>query len=78
MEKHDCNRVATAASAVSTLSNRAHPNLKKALLGAMVTVPGLAAALEEGDNDLDLAAWREDLVEPPEARGRPGRYLVPK
>jgi len=36
---------------VATL--RENPKLKTALLGAMVTVPGVAAALEAGDNDMD-------------------------
>ena len=36
-----------------TASLRANPKLKTALLGAMVTLPGVAAALESGDDDLD-------------------------
>lgn len=34
---------------------RDNPKLKTALLGAMVTVPGLASALEAGDDDMDTA-----------------------
>ena len=36
-----------------TASLRANPKLKTALLGAMVTLPGVAAALESGEDDLD-------------------------
>tara|TARA_R110002012_G_C11506228_1_gene597897 strand:+ start:221 stop:928 length:708 start_codon:yes stop_codon:yes gene_type:complete len=36
---------------VATL--RENPKLKTALLGALVTVPGIAAALEAGDDDMD-------------------------
>jgi hypothetical protein len=34
-------------------SLRANPKLKKALLGALVTVPGVAAAMQSGNDDLD-------------------------
>ena len=34
---------------------RDNPQLKTALLGAMMTVPGIASALEAGDDDLDSA-----------------------
>ena len=34
---------------------RDHPKVKQALLGAMMTVPGLASAIEEGDDDMDTA-----------------------
>ena len=34
---------------------RDNPKLQTALLGAMMTVPGIASALEEGDDDMDTA-----------------------
>jgi hypothetical protein len=44
-------------------SLRENPKLKNALLGAMVTIPGVAAALETGDNDMDTSiATRHGLA----------------
>lgn len=34
---------------------RDNPKLQKALLGAMMTVPGIASAIEAGDDDMDTA-----------------------
>ena len=48
---------------VATL--RENPNLKKALLGAMLTVPGVAAALETGDNDMDSSIALAALASAP-------------
>ena len=55
MFAHELGHIASQQTDVGHLaaSLRHNPNLKKAMLGAMVTVPGLAAALEAGDDDYD-------------------------
>lgn len=50
---HVISRQTPIGNTVRTL--RDNPQLKQALLGAMVTVPGFAAALEQGDDDMDTS-----------------------
>ena len=56
---HELGHIASAHTDVGSLVRRARDEIGKneklgqALLGAMVITPGVAAALEEGDNDLD-------------------------
>ena len=50
---HVISRQTPIGETVRTL--RDNPQLKQALLGAMVTVPGFAAALEQGDDDMDTS-----------------------
>jgi len=54
---HEMGHLATRQTDIGHLaaSLRANPNLKKALLGAMVTVPAVASMIEEGDDDLDTS-----------------------
>lgn len=52
---HEMGHLASQQTDVGHFVNtlRENPKLKTALLGAMLTVPGVAAALEAGDNDMD-------------------------
>lgn len=52
---HELGHLASQQTDVGHLaaSLRHNPKLKNAMLAAMVTVPGLAAVLEEGDDDYD-------------------------
>ena len=52
---HELGHLASQQTDIGNMvaSLRHNPKLKQALLGAMLTVPGFAAALEEGDDDLD-------------------------
>jgi len=46
-------------------SMRANPKLKTALTGALLTVPGIAAALESGDDDMDTSLALAALSQAP-------------
>jgi len=52
---HELGHLASQQTDIGNMvaSLRHNPKLKQAMLGAMLTVPGFAAALEEGDDDLD-------------------------
>ena len=52
---HEMGHIASQNTDVGhfVASLRENPKLKTALMGAMLTVPGVAAALEAGDNDMD-------------------------
>lgn len=52
---HELGHLASQQTDIGNMvaSLRHNPKLKQALMGAMLTVPGFAAALEEGDDDLD-------------------------
>ena len=52
---HELGHIASQQSDVGhfVASLRENPKLKTALMGAMLTVPGVAAALEAGDDDMD-------------------------
>lgn len=54
---HELGHIASRQTDVGHLaaSLRANPGLKKALLGAMMTVPAVSAMIQEGDNDLDTS-----------------------
>ena len=64
---HEMGHLASQQTDVGHLvaSLRENPKLKAALLGAMVTAPGVAAALEEGDNDLDSSIALAALASAP-------------
>ena len=54
---HELGHLASRQTDVGNLaaSLRANPGLKKALLGAMMTVPAVSAMIQEGDDDLDTS-----------------------
>jgi len=64
---HELGHLASQKTDVGHLvaSLRANPKLKTALLGAMVTVPGVAAALEAGDDDMDSSIALAALASAP-------------
>ena len=64
---HELGHLASQKTDVGHLvaSLRANPKLKTALLGAMVTVPGVAAALEAGDDDMDTSIALAALASAP-------------
>ncbi len=64
---HEMGHLASQQTDVGHLvaSLRANPKLKTALLGAMVTVPGIAAALEAGDDDMDSSIALAALASAP-------------
>ena len=64
---HELGHIASQQTDVGHLvaSLRANPKLKNALLGAMVTVPGVAAALEAGDDDMDTSIAMAALASAP-------------
>jgi len=64
---HEMGHLASQKTDIGHLvaSLRANPKLKNALLGAMVTVPGVAAALEAGDDDMDTSLAMATLASAP-------------
>jgi hypothetical protein len=64
---HEMGHLASQKTDVGYLAAnlRANPKLKTALLGAMVTVPGVAAALEAGDDDMDSSIALAALASAP-------------
>ena len=54
---HELGHLASQQTDVGHLaaSLRANPALKKAMLGAVLTIPGITAALQPGDEDMDEA-----------------------
>lgn len=54
---HELGHLASRQTDIGNLaaSLRANPGLKKALLGAMMTVPAVSAMIQEGDDDLDTS-----------------------
>ena len=64
---HEMGHLASQKTTVGNMaaSLRANPKLKTALLGAMVTVPGVAAALEAGDDDMDSSIALAALASAP-------------
>ena len=64
---HEMGHLASQKTAVGNMAAtlRANPKLKNALLGAMVTVPGVAAALEAGDDDMDSSIALAALASAP-------------
>ena len=64
---HEMGHLASQNTDVGHLvaSLRENPKLKNALLGAIVTVPGVAAALEAGDNDMDSSIALAALASAP-------------
>ena len=64
---HEMGHLASQKTDVGHLAAnlRANPKLKTALLGAMVTVPGVAAALEAGDDDMDSSIALAALASAP-------------
>ena len=64
---HELGHIASQQTDVGHFVNtlRANPKLKTALLGAMVTVPGVAAALEAGDEDMDTSLATAVLANAP-------------
>lgn len=64
---HEMGHLASQQTDVGHLvaSLRENPKLKTALLGAMVTIPGVAAALEAGDDDMDSSIALAALASAP-------------
>jgi len=64
---HEMGHLASQKTDIGHLvaSLRANPKLKTALLGAMLTVPGVAAALEPGDDDMDTSIAMAALTSAP-------------
>ena len=64
---HEMGHLASQQTDIGHLvaSLRENPKLKTALLGAMVTVPGVAAALEAGDDDMDSSIALAALASAP-------------
>lgn len=64
---HEMGHLASQQTDIGHLvaSLRENPKLKAALLGAMVTIPGVAAALEAGDDDMDSSIALAALASAP-------------
>ncbi len=64
---HEMGHLASQQTDVGHLvaSLRENPKLKTALMGAMLTVPGVAAALEAGDDDMDSSIALAALASAP-------------
>ena len=64
---HEMGHLASQKTDVGNMAAtlRANPNLQKALLGAMITVPGVSAALESGDDDMDTSIALAALASAP-------------
>ena len=64
---HEMGHLASQQTDIGHLvaSLRENPKLKTALLGAMVTIPGVAAALETGDDDMDSSIALAALASAP-------------
>lgn len=64
---HEMGHLASQKTDIGHLvaSLRANPKLKKALLGAMLTVPGITAAVEAGDDDMDSSIALAALASAP-------------
>jgi hypothetical protein len=64
---HELGHIASQQTDVGHLvgSLRANPKLSNALMGAMLTLPGVASALEAGDDDMDTAIATSILAASP-------------